>query len=222
MSELREDSERILADESLTFYQKASEFIVLYMHMIDQFSGDEEKNLANMLEVISGNSIAQDANELLQRQINRLLEEGVRDGVLTIDYPEETVRTLILGLLAQSRKQLLSMEQIITIIEQAMHLPAGSLKREEEYNMTQYSESLDAVVSGLQSSRKEGLTSTRAEERLREYGPNQLRAKKKKTNLQRFLEQFKDVMIIILIAAAVVSFIVACNGHETSEFLNRF
>ena len=125
MSELREDSERILADESLTFYQKASEFIVLYMHMIDQFSGDEEKNLANMLEVISGNSIAQDANELLQRQ----LEEGVRDGVLTIDYPEETVRTLILGLLAQSRKQLLSMEQIITIIEQAMHLPAGSLKK---------------------------------------------------------------------------------------------
>ena len=102
---------------------------MLYMHMINQFSGDEEKNLANMLEVISGNSIAQDANELLQRQINRLLEEGVRDGVLTIDYPEETVRTLILGLLAQSRKQLLSMEQIITIIEQAMHLPAGSLKK---------------------------------------------------------------------------------------------
>ncbi|MFR6331318.1 MAG: cation-translocating P-type ATPase [Eisenbergiella sp.] len=84
--------------------------------------------------------------------------------------------------------------------------------------MTQYSESLDAVVSGLQSSRTEGLTSTRAEERLREYGPNQLRAKKKKTNLQRFFEQFKDVMILILIAAAVVSFIVACNGHETSEF----
>ena len=84
--------------------------------------------------------------------------------------------------------------------------------------MTQYSESLDVVVSGLQSSRTEGLTSTRAEERLREYGPNQLRAKKKKTNLQRFFEQFKDVMILILIAAAVVSFIVACNGHETSEF----
>ena len=53
--------------------------------MIDQFSGDEEKNLANMLEVISGNSIAQDANELLQRQINRLLEEGVRDRGATME-----------------------------------------------------------------------------------------------------------------------------------------
>lgn len=57
--------------------------------------------------------------------------------------------------------------------------------------MTQYSESLDAVVSGLQSSRTEGLTSPRAEERLREYGPNQLRAKKKKTNLQRFLSSLR-------------------------------
>ena len=31
-------------------------------------------------------------------------------------------------------------------------------------------------------------------------------------------DRFKDVMILILIAAAVVSFIVACNGHDTSEF----
>ena len=79
------------------------------------------------------------------------------------------------------------------IIEQAMHLPAGSLrKREEEYNMTQYSESLDAVVSGVTEQPDRGLTSTRAEERLREYGPNQLRAKKKKTtNLQRFLSSLR-------------------------------
>ncbi len=34
------------------------------------------------------------------------------------------------GLLAQSRKRLLSMEQVITIVEQTMHLPAGSLKDE--------------------------------------------------------------------------------------------
>lgn len=84
--------------------------------------------------------------------------------------------------------------------------------------MTQYSEPLDSVISGLHSSRTEGLTSARAEERLQEYGPNQLRAKKKKTNLQRFFEQFKDVMILILIAAAAVSFVVACNGHDSSEF----
>lgn len=84
--------------------------------------------------------------------------------------------------------------------------------------MSLYSKPLDEVISELHSSRTEGLSDAQAQERLAEYGPNRLRAKKKKSNLQRFLEQFKDVMILILIAAAVVSFVVACNGHDTSEF----
>ena len=42
--------------------------------------------------------------------------------------------------------------------------------------------------------------------------------KKKKTNLQRFLEQFRDVMILILIGAAIISFIVACVEGEPKEF----
>ncbi len=41
---------------------------------------------------------------------------------------------------------------------------------------------------------------------------------KRKTNLQRFLEQFKDAMIIILLLAAAVSFVVACFGHDPMEF----
>ena len=41
MSELKEASLKILADTQLTFYQKTSEFVAIYMHMIDQFSGDE-------------------------------------------------------------------------------------------------------------------------------------------------------------------------------------
>ena len=130
MSELKEASLKILADTQLTFYQKTSEFVALYMHMIDQFSGDEEENLDSMLEIISHNPIAQDANELLQAQLEWLIRQGVREGHLTIAYPEETVRVLIFGLLAQSRKRLLSMEQVITIVEQTMHLPAGSLKDE--------------------------------------------------------------------------------------------
>ena len=130
MSELKEASLKILADTQLTFYQKTSEFVALYMHMIDQFSGDEEENLDSMLEIISHNPIAQDANELLQAQLEWLIRQGVREGHLTIAYPEETVRVLIFGLLAQSRKRLLSMEQVITIVEQTMHLPTGSLKDE--------------------------------------------------------------------------------------------
>ena len=63
-----------------------------------------------------------------------------------------------------------------------------------------------------------GLTEEQAAERLDEVGPNKLKEKKKKTNLQRFADQFKDVMILILLAAAAVSFVVACVEKNPREF----
>ena len=53
---------------------------------------------------------------------------------------------------------------------------------------------------------------------IEKYGPNKLREKKKKTKLQRFADQFKDVMILILIAAAIISFVVACTEGNPKEF----
>ncbi|MBO5357761.1 MAG: cation-translocating P-type ATPase [Clostridia bacterium] len=51
----------------------------------------------------------------------------------------------------------------------------------------------------------EGLTSSEANARLQQYGKNKLDEGKKKTMLQRVLEQISDPMIIILIIAAVIS-----------------
>ena len=50
------------------------------------------------------------------------------------------------------------------------------------------------------------------------YGDNKLKEKPKKTLVQRFFAQFKDAMILILIAAAVVSFVVACIERNPKEF----
>ena len=67
-----------------------------------------------------------------------------------------------------------------------------------------YIQSPDEVLSDLTTTKK-GLTSSEAEARLAKYGKNELDAGEKKTLLMKFLEQFKDLMIIILIAAAVLS-----------------
>jgi len=63
---------------------------------------------------------------------------------------------------------------------------------------------IEEVIKNF-GSHPDGLTAAQAEERLQEHGPNELQEKKKKPLWLLFLLQFKDVMILILIAAAVVS-----------------
>ncbi len=64
-----------------------------------------------------------------------------------------------------------------------------------------------------------GLTESQVQEARSKYGDNKLREKKKKTNFQRFCDQFKDAMILILIVAAIISFVVACVEANPKEFV---
>jgi len=84
--------------------------------------------------------------------------------------------------------------------------------------MTPHHDDVLNLVAELSSNQLTGLTTRQAEEKLQQAGPNQLKAKKKKSLLARFLGQFADPMIIILLAAAVISFVVALNGHDANEF----
>lgn len=67
-----------------------------------------------------------------------------------------------------------------------------------------YRKSAAQIFSELDSSEK-GLTSAQAEENSRKYGPNRIAEGQKKSPLRIFFEQFKDFLVMILIAAAVVS-----------------
>ena len=54
-----------------------------------------------------------------------------------------------------------------------------------------------------------GLTNEEAKERLKKYGKNKLEDKKKESILVKFIKQFNDFMIIILIIASIISAIMA-------------
>ena len=84
--------------------------------------------------------------------------------------------------------------------------------------MAYHNESTESVLHTLGADPNTGLTGETATARLSEYGENRLREKKKKSTLRRFLDQFKDVMILILLAAAAVSFVVACTEGDPMEF----
>lgn len=83
--------------------------------------------------------------------------------------------------------------------------------------MSPHFEKTEVVLSSLRSDPKSGLGSKEAEARLKSYGENRLKEKKRRSVLSRFAEQFRDAMILILIAAAVISLIVVCIEKNFGE-----
>ena len=77
-----------------------------------------------------------------------------------------------------------------------------------------YDISVEDTVKLLNTDLQNGLTSEEVTKRVEENGYNELIQKKKKTFLEKFLAQFKDFMIIVLIFAALVSGIVGVLEHE--------
>ena len=67
-----------------------------------------------------------------------------------------------------------------------------------------YLQTVEDVFKEVQSS-PSGLSSQEAASRLEKYGANTLQEGKKKTLLEKFVDQFKDFMILVLLVAAVVS-----------------
>ncbi len=70
-----------------------------------------------------------------------------------------------------------------------------------------HSLSQQEVLNELQTNATTGLSAQEGEARLAKYGLNELEAAKKESTLKKFLAQMKDPMIIVLLIAAVLSFV---------------
>lgn len=77
--------------------------------------------------------------------------------------------------------------------------------------------SINEVKEEFNTNLELGLTIDEVTKRLEEYGPNALQEKQKTSLIIRFLEQFKDFMVIILLVAAIVSVVI--NPEEWVESL---
>jgi Ca2+-transporting ATPase len=64
-----------------------------------------------------------------------------------------------------------------------------------------------------------GLSTAEAQQRLQQYGANELAAKKKESGLQAFLRQYQDFMQIVLVAAAVINILVTGEWGTTIVLL---
>ena len=70
-----------------------------------------------------------------------------------------------------------------------------------------YSKTIKEVLDQLKVTPEAGLTDSEAKKRLEQYGPNELKSAEKESLFMRFLDQMKDPMIIVLLVAAVLSFV---------------
>ncbi len=83
------------------------------------------------------------------------------------------------------------------------------MKKENWFN-----KDVEEIEKELQTNIEKGLTDEEVKQKRKKYGYNELQAAKKKTLFQRFLDQFKDFSIIILIIAAIVSGVVGIAEGE--------
>ena len=85
--------------------------------------------------------------------------------------------------------------------------------------MIPHNDSVESILKELDTNNTRGLSAAEASERLAKYGENKLKEKKKKSMIQKFFEQFKDAMIIILLVAALVSFVIACIERKSCRHI---
>ena len=77
-----------------------------------------------------------------------------------------------------------------------------------------FNKNVEEVEKELETDLSKGLSNEEVQKRREKYGLNELKAKKKKSLFQKFLDQFKDFSIIILIIAAIVSGVVGVAEGE--------
>ncbi len=85
----------------------------------------------------------------------------------------------------------------------------------DEMQNNHYNQETDSLLASLQVTMG-GLTDAQVKQRAEEFGPNQLTEGEKKSVLAVFAEQFKDLLVIILIIAASISMV---SGHTESTIV---
>ena len=84
--------------------------------------------------------------------------------------------------------------------------------------MDNYRKSISEIEKLFQTDKSNGLSDEKAEKKLKQNGLNKLEEKKQTSLIIKFFEQFKDFMIIVLICAAIISFVISFINGEKDFF----
>ena len=118
-----------------------------------------------------------------------------------------------LGTVLFAKRTVPNQKFCIKSLEQAYIKIGQSPKHERRDKIMWHTKNTDEIERKLNTNIQKGLTNKEAQKRQEEQGKNKLKEKKKESIIIRFIKQFNDFMIIVLIIAAIISAIVAkTNG----------
>src|SRR5688500_16236524 len=75
----------------------------------------------------------------------------------------------------------------------------------QQTDMTAYQQPVESVLAGLRTDGQRGLSEGEAQTRLGQYGRNELTAEKPVPAWKKFLAQFRDVLVVLLLVATALS-----------------
>src|SRR5690242_4242720 len=78
-----------------------------------------------------------------------------------------------------------------------------------------YTQDIDETISQLRSSAQNGLSEPEVARRLAEYGNNEIKRTNKRNIIIVFAEQFKNMLVILLVVAAGISFFLDADRDAT-------
>ena len=96
--------------------------------------------------------------------------------------------------------------------ESKLKATAEALKKLDLKEFQYHKKSVEEVLKELGTDLKRGITQQEADARLQKYGPNQLEKEENESLWDKIKESFEDLLVRILLFAAVVSFIIALTG----------
>lgn len=96
--------------------------------------------------------------------------------------------------------------------ENKLKITADALKKLDLKEFQYHKKTIEEVVKGIETDLKTGLTQKEAESRLQKYGHNQLEKEEEESLFEKIKEQFEDLLVRILLLAAIVSFVIAITG----------
>jgi Ca2+-transporting ATPase len=86
----------------------------------------------------------------------------------------------------------------------------------ERDGTTAYQQPVDELLAALGTDARRGLGGAEAQARLEKYGPNELTAEEPAPHWEKFLAQFRDVLVILLLIATAISFGLWLLERETA------